>query len=422
MLNITGRKKMEERLKQNLEELERANRQIIEQQKTVIEEERLKVLLQMAGATAHEMNQPLMALLGYIELMSIHKNNKEKMDQYITKVENAGRRLADIVKKIQMIRHDEVKSYPGDSTILNLDQPINILSIEDNDHDYSRIQTILIQIGNIDIFRARDIDEVFRIISDHQLDIIFLDHFLPSCTGLDLLHQMKDKGIETPVVFITGSGDETVASKAIQAGAYEYIPKTSVSIKSISRVIYSTMEKYRLKNEVKQAMAKMAKMSTKDALTGLYNRRYFMEICDRETSGVQRYKSSLVLCLMDLDHFKNINDTYGHQCGDEVLKIFSELVLESIRKSDIACRYGGEEFAVLFPHTAIKDALSMCERFRKTIENHPIPYNEATVNVTVSMGLSPFYPDTDSFSSVIHKADKALNRAKKEGHNRIVAM
>jgi len=174
--DITQRKEMENRLRQqNLaledsnQELERANRQILEHQKSIIEEERLKVLLQMAGATAHELNQPLMALLGYIELMAMDRNNPEKVGKYSDQIEDAGRRIAEIVRKIQTIRHDEVKHYAGETTILNLDKPIDILSVEDNDLDFQRIKATLDQTQHVRIERAEDIEVGFEVASPVEI-------------------------------------------------------------------------------------------------------------------------------------------------------------------------------------------------------------------------------------------------------------
>jgi len=207
--------KMENRLRQqnvaleeNNQELERANRQIIEQQKSIIEEERLKVLLQMAGATAHELNQPLMALLGYIELMAMDRNNPEKVGKYSEQVEEAGRRIAEIVRKIQTIRHDEVKRYAGETTILKLDKPVNILSVEDNDLDYRKIKNTMGHSKQVQIERAEDIDIGFERLAEKSFDLIFVDYALPSGNALDFIAKMEEKQLEIPVVVITGKGDE----------------------------------------------------------------------------------------------------------------------------------------------------------------------------------------------------------------------
>ncbi|MBW1963125.1 MAG: PAS domain-containing protein, partial [Deltaproteobacteria bacterium] len=219
--DVTDRKQAEEALrkttrdlKQNIKELERANRQILNQQKAVIEEERLKVLLQMAGATAHELNQPLMALLGNIELIGLEKDNPKKVMERITKIEDAGKRIADIVKRILTIRHYEVKPYAGTEAVVNLEQSINVLSVEDSDEDFTQIEASLADQHRINLLRAKDVKEAFRILAEVHVDLIFLDYLLPSGTGLEFMKKMQKKALDIPVVFITGQGDEMVASQA----------------------------------------------------------------------------------------------------------------------------------------------------------------------------------------------------------------
>jgi two-component system cell cycle response regulator len=428
--DITDKKQAEDALRQqniqledSNQELERANRQIIEQQKAIIEEERLKVLLQMAGATAHELNQPLMALLGYIELMAMDRENPEKVAKYSDQIEDAGRRIAEIVRKIQTIRHDEVKRYAGETTLLNLDNPIKILSVEDNDLDFEKIKTTLGHPRQIQMERAEDIPPGFRMLKEQSFDIVFVDYALPSGNALDFMAMMEEQQIDIPVVVITGKGDEMIASQVIQHGAYDYLPKSRISKKSLARIIHNTMDKFRMKTEIKHAMEKMAELSTKDELTGLYNRRYFMEFAEREVAGTARYGQNLSLLMLDLDCFKQINDSHGHQAGDAVLKQTARVLKESIRQYDVACRYGGEEFAVIMPNTRLEDARSFCERLRKAIENAPVDYDSTEIRFTVSIGLAQFSPEIDkSTGQLIKRADEGLYAAKRQGRNQVVTV
>ena len=428
--DITERKAMENRLRQqnialedSNQELEHANRQIIEQQKAIVEEERLKVLLQMAGATAHELNQPLMALLGYIELMAMDRDNPKKMRKYSEQIEEAGRRIAEIVRKIQTIRHDEVQQYAGETTILNLDNPVNILSVEDNDLDFHKIKSPLADSELVQIERAEDIGIAFERLDEKLFDLIFVDYALPSGNALDFLATMEEKQLEIPVVVITGKGDEIVATRVIQNGAYDYLPKSRISKKSLARIIQNTLDKFRMKTEIKQAREKMAELSTRDELTNLYNRRYFMESAEREAAGSARYGQGLSLLMLDLDYLKPINDQHGHPAGDTVLKQTARVLAESIRQYDIACRYGGEEFAVIMPNTRLGDARVFGERLRKKIASLTVPYESKELRFTVSIGLAQFAPEIDkSINDLIKRADNGLYDAKKQGRNRVVAV
>ena len=311
--DITERKQMEA-------ELRKANRKILEQQDAVIEEERLKVLLQMAGATAHELNQPLTVLLGNIDLM-------------------------------------------------------------------------------------------------------LMNYLLPDGNALDLLRLLREEDKAMPVIVITDKGNEMIASRVIQAGAYDYLPKELVSKETVSQCLTHTMEKSRLKREATLAQEMMAEMATRDQLTGLYNRRYFMETLERELAKARRYATALTLCMVDLDHFKNVNDSYGHSAGDSVLSGIGRLLNEGARESDFACRYGGEEFVIILPSTDLEGARNVCERLRKSVEEALFEYDTMRIRITISIGMTEYSPSDDSsLSDLIKMADDALYQAKREGRNRVVGL
>ena len=428
--DITNRKRAEEvlertnrKLELTVKELRNANKKILEQQKSVIEEERLKILLQMAGTTAHELSQPLMALMGSIQLMEFNKDDADKVEGYMAKVSEAGQRIADIVKKIQTIRHDETMPHVGGSSIIRLNQKIVILSVEDSDHDFERLHAILKDYEEIKFSRANSIEQAFCELEQSHFDLIFLDYYLPDGSGIDFLKRMEKKGLGIPVVVITGQGDEMVASQVIKAGAYDYLPKDKASPKSLSRVISFSLEKFNLKRQIKEAQKKMAEMSTKDELTGLYNRRYFMEALEREVSRAKRYEAHLALCMMDLDHFKNINDSYGHTAGDMVLTEIAKMIKKCLRQSDLCCRYGGEEFAVILPDTESQETHKACERLREMVAAHQFQYNLSQFHCTLSVGFALYkLGQEQSPNELIEAADRALYRAKKEGRNRVVEL
>jgi len=152
-----------------------------------------------------------------------------------------------------------------------------------------------------------------------------------------------------------------------------------------------------------------------DPLTNVYNRRKFSELLDQEIERVERYNRALSVVLLDIDYFKKINDTYGHDVGDYVLKRMTKLIKENIRRVDTLARYGGEEFVVILPETGIKGAMAVAERIRRVIEE--TSFNKVD-HVTISAGVSVF-KDGDNHQSVVKKADNALYVAKREGRNRI---
>lgn len=413
-------KNVNQELRHTVEKLQETNRKILENQKSIIEEERLKALLEMSGTTAHELNQPLTSLLGHIELMKLRKDDPKKLAHHMDIIESSGKRIADIVKKISNLGFDEKKAYSNDSFIVDIHREINLLSIEDSNHDFEKIHDLLKGNDKIKLSRAISIEEAMDMLKQGTFDLIILDYLLPDGNGIDFLKIMKKKEIEIPVVVNTAYGDEIIASQLIKEGAYDYITKKNINKKSLYRSIINALEKFRLKKEIKKAWEKMAKMATKDKLTGLYNRRYFLEIFEREVDRARRYESRLVFCMIDLDHFKIINDTYGRLAGDMVLSEIGKILIQRIRLGDLACRYEGDEFAVILPSTDAQQAELVCERLRKVISEHPFEYQSSQFKVTISVGVAVFNGHADqSPVNLFEKADQALYQAKNSGGNKV---
>ncbi len=160
-------------------------------------------------------------------------------------------------------------------------------------------------------------------------------------------------------------------------------------------------------------------MSVTDPLTGLFNRRYFENTFEREFLRAQRYSNDMSVAVMDVDFFKKINDTYGHLCGDYVLKEIAYLAMQTFRKTDIVFRYGGEEIVVILTETSLEKALIPLERLRKSIENYPFNYDAQDIKVTISIGVDAMDEETPNAETLLANADKALYLAKKNGRNRI---
>ncbi len=190
-------------------------------------------------------------------------------------------------------------------------------------------------------------------------------------------------------------------------------------------------EIYRLRNvelqqeieERKRLEAKLVQLATTDELTGIHNRRYFFERAQTEFSRAIRYKRSLTVLMVDVDHFKKVNDTFGHSAGDQVLSGLSAVICRMLRDSDIFGRYGGEEFCILLPDTSAKQGLSVAERIRQNVELHPFETTTGTLSITLSIGLACLFLNgpnqPTSLEQLINKADHALYKAKQDGRNRV---
>lgn len=161
-------------------------------------------------------------------------------------------------------------------------------------------------------------------------------------------------------------------------------------------------------------------LSVTDPLTGLYNRRHFDNMIEREFLRAQRYSNDLSIALIDVDFFKKVNDTYGHLCGDYVLKEVAYLTLQTFRKTDMVFRYGGEEILVILTETPLEKAIIPLERLRKSIENYPFSYDNNNIRVTVSIGVESLNENIGHFEELIDNADKALYYAKENGRNKVI--
>ena len=412
--------KQKEDLKKANTELYKANERILEQQEGLIEEERLKVLLQMLGANAQKLNQPLAFLLDNVELLEKHSDNREKSVECISRIKESGRKISDIANKIRTINYSEpIPSYDGSSSVVNFNREINILVIDDSGDVFEGIKAFLGDQDLVNMSRAANMKEALTMLGQGQFDMIFLDHLLNDGTSIDFLREAEKEGIETPVIVISGQGDEMLVSQVIQLGAYEYLPKNRINLESVSRVINNTLERARLRNDVKKAQAKMAEMSTVDELTKLHNRRYFIEALEGEFERASRYEIEMALIMVDLDHFKKINDTYGHPSGDMVLSEIGGILKKHVRRNDIACRYGGEEFAVILSNVSRENIYAAYDRFREMVSEHLFEYESNQFHITVSIGIA-FSNNAESANDLLSQADQALYQAKDTGRNKTV--
>jgi len=412
--------RQKEDLKKTNTELNKANEKILEQQEALIEEERLKMLLQMSGANAQKLNQPLASLLDNVELMEKYSDNREKTVECINLIKESSRKISNIANKIRTIDYSEpMPSYDGSFSIVSFNREIRILVVDDSDDVVEGIKAFLGGQILINISWAANMKEALTMLGQGRFDMIFMEHFLKDGTSIDFLRKAEKEGIETPVIVISGKGDEMLVSQVLQSGAYEYLPKNRFNIESMSRIINNTLERARLRNDVKKAHAKMAEMSVVDELTKLHNRRYFIEALEGEFERANRYEAEMALVIMDLDYFKKTNDTYGHPAGDIVLSEIGKILKDHVRRNDIACRYGGEEFAVILPNVSRDYIFAVYERFREMVSEHIFEYESNQMYITISLGIA-FSNDAKSINDLLVHADQALYQAKETGRNKTV--
>ncbi len=208
------------------------------------------------------------------------------------------------------------------------------------------------------------------------------------------------------------------------------VARLSMSVKALNKangdLLNEIEERKGVEAALRESEERFRRHSITDPLTRLHNRRHFHETAGMEIERAHRYGSDLSLCLYDVDSFKRVNDSHGHEVGDVALRMIADTSRKAARKIDVLARYGGEEFAVVFPETGIREAGIVAERFRNAIEATPLPCGNGTIHVTASFGVAAFDPASlsgrtyaESLQRLIRQADEALYRAKRSGKNRV---
>jgi len=307
------------------------------------------------------------------------------------------------------------------------DKPINVLLIEDSPGDARLIREFLAEKGGGQ-FRlewADHLEEGLRHLDAGHVDLVLLDLSLPQSEGLDTLAVVLGHAPRVPTIVLTVLNDEAVAVEAVRRGAQDYLIKRQTDGVVLVRAARYAIERNRAERELaaaktrlQEANRRLEELATTDDLTGLANRRRFMEVLKLEVERSRRHGSNLALVMIDIDGFKAINDAYGHAFGDRVLVEVAKALQGDARVTDLAARYGGDEFMVLMPETRVEEALGAVERMRKRIAERPVSDGKRTLPISVSAGISAAEADrTATSDTLIHLADEAMYAAKYAGGN-----
>jgi diguanylate cyclase (GGDEF)-like protein len=272
------------------------------------------------------------------------------------------------------------------------------------------------------VLLAQDGETGLQTVMTEQPDLVLLDLILPGLDGYTVCRRIKQEiaSQDIPVIMLTSKASPADKVRGLEMGAADYVTKPFDEGELVARV-NTHLKLKQLYEALQEKNRQLQELANLDGLTGLYNHRFFQETVSRDFQRAYRYKESLSCILLDIDHFKNFNDTYGHQTGDMVLNTLGGLIRQIMRGSDLAARYGGEEFALLLYHASAPESFVVGERLRKIVEQHQFRQEDLMLKVTISAGLASFpHPEIVDAKTLIECADKALYRSKEEGRNRIV--
>lgn len=298
-----------------------------------------------------------------------------------------------------------------------------VLIIDDSESVRNRVKRALEDKRVFDRFLlAGDGVEGFKLLLGNRVDLVLCDIVMPGIDGFRFLSliQSKPEYADVPVIMLTGQEDVRAKVRGLELGASDYLTKPFHDEELVARVKVHLKIKA-LQDELRDKNVRLEELSNTDGLTKITNRRHFMEIFELEFMRAERYRAALTYVMIDLDHFKKINDQYGHLVGDRALVTCANVLREGLRAHDIVARYGGEEFALLLPETDLAGARVVAERYRKRIEDTVVSIGEHTIKLTASLGVACCpHDDVKSVDDLIRLADDALYEAKQAGRNCVV--
>lgn len=290
------------------------------------------------------------------------------------------------------------------------DEPYRVLILDDSQTVLTSIQRTLEQFSSINLRTLRTPQHVLDVLLDYSPDVLLLDFHMDGCNGLEVAKIIRqNKAFESvPIVFLTSETSEEIQLEAMRHGGDDFLTKP-ISQAQLVNTVVSKAERYR----------GLRKLMVEDSLTGLYNHVKTKTLLQQSILLGERQGVSVSYAILDIDHFKRVNDTYGHTVGDKVLKTLARYLKQHVRKADVVGRYGGEEFVIVFFSTTAEKALEKLDRIRDGFSKIYHAYDEGIFSVSFSAGIAE-YPCYQNMMELIVAADEALYNAKREGRNRIM--
>ncbi len=292
---------------------------------------------------------------------------------------------------------------------------MRILIVEDQAPTALFLRRTLERLGH-DPIVASDGYEAWQIVKEQSIPIVITDWVMPGLDGPQLCRRIREgaRALYTYVILLTSKHDRRDRLEGLRAGANDYLVKPPDLEELVIRL--GIAERFlSLQHELEEKNRQLAELATRDGLTGLKNRRCFEEYLKSAQSSPDREGVPFSLIILDVDHFKQYNDTFGHPAGDEALRAVSRTLRVNVRENDTVARYGGEEFAILMPATGADEAIALAERLRTTIEGSHWPARA----ITASFGVATTDEGLPELAVLLEQADRALYHSKHQGRNRV---
>jgi len=403
-----------------VQELRYANQRILRQQETRLEEERLEVLLLMAGATAHELNQPLTALLGHSELLMAAENLPHDLHESLEGIVESAERIRDIVSHIQHIHRYQTRPYVGAETIIQFDQDYRVLIVDaQGDAADSPAALLAAHRDTFFITHVATGAAAEHALREGKWDLVIAEHMLPDDRSTELLESLRGTVFLPPIILIASRGLEAAAIEEADAGVSDCLPKEELTAEALLRSISSALERARLEGSIRAAQTKLTQLATRDDLTGLFNRRYILQTLDHEIARARRYSLPLSLCLLRVEGLARVYGEHGPAVRDQLLERVSEALPKALRGSDICGRYSLEAFLIILTNTSLDNAADLAGRLPSQVGQASVPAFDATqVSATCHVGVVELTEDvTDSFA-LVRLVEEAASAAKRDGPDR----
>jgi two-component system cell cycle response regulator len=297
-----------------------------------------------------------------------------------------------------------------------------ILLVDDRASSYERLAAVLCAEHAVDV--ETDPSEALFQAAENNYDLLIVSLGLENFDGLRLCSQARslERTRHVPILAIADANNNTRLLRGLEIGVNDYLLRPVDKNELLARA-RTQIRRRRYNDRLRDNVQNSIEMAVTDGLTGLHNRRYMESHLTTLAEQASTRGKPLALMMLDIDYFKSINDGYGHDAGDDVLREFAVRIRKSIRGIDLACRYGGEEFVIVMPETDLHVAGIVAERLRRSVAGEPFAVHNGAkrIDVTISIGLSILERKGEPVADVLKRADVALYRAKHDGRNRVVA-